>query len=107
MNVQVKSLKDHRILTTRVHELNIFKFKKAIYQCKNCSLNHDVGFISLGQSKLKNYRVSAGPQQAYSVGFDYRDPDFWWFAATANFFADTYIDVSPLIRSENFATDVD
>ncbi len=63
--------------------------------------------VPLGQSNLKNYRVAAGPQQAYSIGFDYRDPDYWWFAATANLLADTYIDISPLIRSENFATDID
>jgi len=69
--------------------------------------NNDVGFIPLGQSNLKNYRVAAGPQQAYSFGFEYRDPDYWWFSATANMFADTYIDISPLIRSENFATDID
>jgi hypothetical protein len=41
------------------------------------------------------------------VGFEYRDPDYWWFGATANFFANTYIDVSPLTRSINFTTDAD
>ncbi|WP_034042020.1 carboxypeptidase regulatory-like domain-containing protein [Wocania ichthyoenteri] len=65
------------------------------------------GFKDFGQSKLKNYKLASGPQNAYSVGFEYRDPDFWWFGATANFFSNTYIDVSPLTRSSNFTTDFD
>lgn len=58
-------------------------------------------------SNLKNYRVAGGPQTAYSVGFEYRDPDYWWFGATANFFDNAYVDISPLSRSTDFYTDVD
>jgi len=58
-------------------------------------------------SNLKDYKVAGGPQQAYSVGFEYRDPDFWWFGATANFFSNIYVDVSPLTRTENFYLDND
>ncbi|WP_370477636.1 carboxypeptidase regulatory-like domain-containing protein [Tamlana flava] len=65
------------------------------------------GFKDFGHSNLKNYRLASGSQNAYSVGFEYRDPDFWWVGATANFFANTYIDVSPLTRSSNFSTDFD
>ncbi|WP_142784304.1 TonB-dependent receptor [Changchengzhania lutea] len=65
------------------------------------------GFKDFGQSKLKGYKLASGPQNAYSVGFEYRDPDFWWFGATANFFSNTYVDVSPLTRSSNFNTDFD
>lgn len=63
--------------------------------------------VYLGTSKLKDYKLSAGPHQAYSVGFEYRDPDYWWFGATANFFSKTYIDISPLTRTDNFYKDVD
>lgn len=63
--------------------------------------------VYLGTSKLKNYKVAAGPHQAFSFGFDYRDPDFWWFGATANFFRNTYIDISPLTRTDNFFKDID
>lgn len=65
------------------------------------------GFKDFGQSNLKNYKIASGPQNAYSVGFEYSDPNFWWMGATANFFANTYIDVSPLTRSPNFSTDFD
>lgn len=63
--------------------------------------------VYLGKSYLKNYKLAVGPHQAYSIGFEYRDPDYWWFGATANFFKNTYIDVSPLTRTYNFYTDVD
>lgn len=63
--------------------------------------------VYLGKSYLKNYKLAVGPQEAYSVGFEYRDPDYWWFGATANFFKNTYVDVSPLTRTNNFYTDVD
>jgi hypothetical protein len=65
------------------------------------------GFKDFGTSNLKDYKIAAGPHRAYSVGFEYRDPDFWWFGATANFFTHTYIDISPLTRSSNFTTDFD
>jgi hypothetical protein len=65
------------------------------------------GIKDFGETKLKNYKLSSGPQSAYSIGFEYRDPDFWWFGATANFFSNTYLDVSPLTRSSNFNTDFD
>jgi hypothetical protein len=58
-------------------------------------------------SDLKDYKVAGGPQQAYSVGFEYRDPDYWFFGATVNYFSNTYVDVSPITRTENFYLDSD
>ncbi len=63
--------------------------------------------VYLGKSYLKDYKLAVGPHQVYSVGFEYRDPDYWWFGATANFFNKTYVDISPLTRSDNFYKDVD
>ena len=60
-----------------------------------------------GKSSLKSYKVAGGPQQAYQLGFEYRDPTFWWFGATSNYFNKAYIDVSPLTRTENFYLDND
>ncbi len=60
-----------------------------------------------GTAKLKNYHVSGGPEQAYQLGFDYRDPDFWWLGASFNHFADAYIDISYLRRSQAFSSDFD
>jgi hypothetical protein len=67
----------------------------------------DTGILELGEVQLKNYKQANGPQQAYSIGFEYRDPDYWWFSSTANFFSNTYVDVSVLPRTNNFYQDDD
>lgn len=63
--------------------------------------------IDFGKANLKNYKLAGGPQGAYSIGFEYRDPDYWWVGATANFFNSTYVDITPLTRTRNFYTDAD
>jgi len=65
------------------------------------------GRLDFGEVSLKDYKIAGGPQRAFSLGFEYRDPDYWWFGATSNFFSNAYIDVSPLQRSSNFYTDFD
>jgi hypothetical protein len=60
-----------------------------------------------GTTYLKNYKISGTPQRAYSFGFEYRDPAFWWFQANANYMTNNYINISPLLRTNNFYTDVD
>jgi hypothetical protein len=65
------------------------------------------GFKNFGKSSLKNYKIPNGPQRAYSIGFEYRDPDYWWFGMTSNYFSNSYIDISPLTRTQNFSTDFD
>lgn len=65
------------------------------------------GSKNFGKSNLKNFRLASGPQSAYSVGFEYRDPDYWWFGATTNFFSNIFVDVAPLNRSSNFYIDAD
>jgi len=70
-------------------------------------LIRDFGLQAQGKASLKDYKLANGPQQAFSVGFEYRDPDFWWFSTTVNFMSNAYVDVSPLQRSSNFYTDFD
>ncbi|RIA10440.1 TonB-dependent receptor-like protein [Flavobacteriaceae bacterium MAR_2010_72] len=65
------------------------------------------GSINYGEANLKNYKVPGGPQRAYSAGFEYRDPDFWWVGATANVFTNTYLDINTLTRTRNFYLDAD
>ena len=62
---------------------------------------------NFGTAYLKNYHISGTPQRAYSLGFEYRDPNFWWFQANANLLSNNYINISPLLRTNNFYTDVD
>ncbi|WP_440879809.1 carboxypeptidase-like regulatory domain-containing protein [Tenacibaculum sp. C7A-26P2] len=73
----------------------------------NQSHNDSEYFLRPTTSYLKNYRVASGPQKAYSLGFEYRDPDFWWFGATVNYLDDVFVDISPLRRTQNFVVDED
>ncbi|WBL22519.1 TonB-dependent receptor [Zunongwangia sp. HRR-M8] len=69
--------------------------------------NSFAGNVNYGETRLQNYRLANGPQHAAQLGFEYRDPDYWWFGVTANYFANAFINVSPLLRTSNFATDTD
>lgn len=76
----------------------------------NVSLNNDNlasptntnPVTDFGTAKLKGYRLSGGPQTAASLGIEYRDPKFWWIGANANYLANNYLDVSSLLRTDNF-----
>ena len=63
--------------------------------------------VTLGTSYLNNYFVGGGPQRAYSLGFEYSSPSYWWFGLSFNHFALAYIDVAPILRTKNFYLDAD
>ena len=63
------------------------------------------GNIDLGVAKIKDYRLAQGPQQALALGIEYRDPKYWWVAATANYLADNYANISTITRTESFYLD--
>ena len=56
---------------------------------------------------LENYHVAGGPERAYQIGFEYRDPEFWWVGATTNYYSNAYVDISSLRRSVDFTLDSD
>lgn len=58
--------------------------------------------VNYGESKLKNYFQPGMPQKAAAFGLEYRDPHFWWIGANANYLADRYIDIAPILRTDNF-----
>ena len=58
--------------------------------------------VDFGTAKLEGYRTSGGPQTAASLGIEYRDPKFWWIGANYNYLANNYLDVSSLLRTDNF-----
>ena len=60
---------------------------------------------NFGKSHLKDYKLPGMPQQALSLGLEYRDPKYWWVGANANYLASNYIDVSALLRTDNFLID--
>ncbi|WP_431133328.1 carboxypeptidase regulatory-like domain-containing protein [Psychroserpens mesophilus] len=60
-----------------------------------------------GTTALKDLHVSGGPERAFQIGFEYRDPDYWNIGVTSNFFSNAYVDASALKRSASFTQDVD
>lgn len=56
---------------------------------------------------LENVHLAQGPQQAYQLGLEYRDPEYWWLSLSVNRFSHAYVDVSFLRRSDDFALDSD
>ena len=55
-----------------------------------------------GEATLKGYKQAGMPQQAASLGIEYRDPKFWWIGANVNYLGANYIDVAPIARTANF-----
>lgn len=63
------------------------------------------GNLSLGPAQIKDYKLAQGPQQAYALGFEYRDPKYWWIGATANYLVDNYVNISTITRTSSFYLD--
>ena len=66
------------------------------------SLDNIRTVLDFGSSSMKDYKQPGMPQQAYGLGIEYRDPKFWWIGANANYLADNYSDISPLLRTDSF-----
>ncbi|MFT5713603.1 MAG: hypothetical protein ACI9WT_000139 [Flavobacterium sp.] len=60
--------------------------------------------FDFGKTLLKNYKQAGMPQQAYALGIEYRDPKYWWVSSNINYLSETYIDVSPISRTDRFYT---
>ncbi len=58
--------------------------------------------VFYGPSFLSGYSVPNGPQNAFSMGFEYSDPDYWWIGITSNWFNSSYLQVAPVSRTKNF-----
>lgn len=58
--------------------------------------------FDFGKAYIKNYKQAGTPQNALSLGLEYRDPKYWWIGANINYLTDNYIDVSPISRTSQF-----
>lgn len=54
----------------------------------------------------KNFYVPT-PQEAYTIGLDYRSPKFWFVAANFNYFDKMYLDFNPIRRTESAVSGVE
>ncbi|MBD0851415.1 peptidase associated domain and porin domain-containing protein [Maribacter arenosus] len=63
------------------------------------------GVKDLGIAKIKDYKLAQGPQKAFAVGIEYRDPKYWWVGGTANYLANNYANISMITRTPSFYID--
>jgi len=49
----------------------------------------------------QNYRVPSTPQEAYSLGLNYRSTKFWFVSLTGNYFDQMWLDYNPIRRTES------
>lgn len=47
----------------------------------------------------ENFRVPSTPQEAYSLGINYRSPQFWFVSLTGNYFDQAWLSTNPLRRT--------
>lgn len=47
----------------------------------------------------KNYNIPSTPQQAYSLGLNYRSPKFWFVNLSGNYFAENWLSINPIRRT--------
>ncbi len=64
------------------------------------------GFIALGKTHIKDYKVAGTPQQTYSLGAEYYK-NGWRLGATVNYLSKNYIDISYLRRTDSFAETIE
>ncbi|NNC83058.1 MAG: TonB-dependent receptor plug domain-containing protein [Flavobacteriales bacterium] len=50
---------------------------------------------------MENFRVGRTPQSAINIGFNYRDPKFWFAGMDLNYFANSWIDPISTRRTES------
>jgi hypothetical protein len=63
------------------------------------------GNIDLGIAKVKDLRLAQGPQKAFAIGMEYRDPKYWWVGVTTNYLANNYANISTITRTQSFYLD--
>lgn len=67
-----------------------------VYQDNATELGQDVENFTI---YTKNFRLAGLPQQAYTVGLNYRSPKFWFLNVNFNYFNDIYMDFNPVRRT--------
>ena len=52
----------------------------------------------------KNYRVGSTPQEVFTLGINYRSPQYWWVGISCNYFDELWADMSPIRREYRTST---
>ncbi|RKR15016.1 hypothetical protein CLV91_1098 [Maribacter vaceletii] len=104
-------------LSSAVKLSGVFSLAKYVYASNpNVSINFDTadaseelinttGNVDLGEAYIKDYKLAQGPQKAWAIGIDYRDPKYWWVGLSANFLGNNYSNISTITRTNSFYLD--
>jgi hypothetical protein len=71
------------------------------------TLDNTTGILGNQTIYMKNFRVSGTPQEAYSLGFTYRSPNYWFLSVTGNYFDQMWLEPNPLRRTEEAVSGID
>ncbi|MCF3110871.1 TonB-dependent receptor [Niabella sp. CC-SYL272] len=63
------------------------------------TVDNDAAVLTEQVVYLKNFRVPSTPQNAYSAGFFYRSPRYWFFSLSGNYFGQSWLSVNPIRRT--------
>ncbi|HEX7847035.1 MAG TPA: TonB-dependent receptor [Chitinophagaceae bacterium] len=68
---------------------------------QNATITVDNSASVLGQQIIyaENFRVHSTPQEAYSLGINYRSPKFWFVSLTGNYFDQSWLSFNPIRRT--------
>lgn len=70
------------------------------------TVDNSAAILSKDLIYAENFRVPT-PQEAYTVGLDYRSPKFWFVNVNFNYFDKMYLDFNPLRRTSAAVSGVD
>ena len=73
-----------------------------LYFGSNAVATNDSGFYYLGKTNISDYKQGGTPQTAFSAGFRYNSPKYWWLGANWNYFDHSYLDPAAMVRTEDF-----
>ncbi|WP_294262661.1 carboxypeptidase-like regulatory domain-containing protein [uncultured Chryseobacterium sp.] len=59
-------------------------------------------YANLGTAYIKDFKVGGTAQKAFSAGFRYNSPKYWWFGASWNYLDDNNLDPSAILRTNEF-----
>lgn len=65
------------------------------------------GNIDLGIARIKDYKLAQGPQKAFALGVEYRNPKYWWLGVTTNYLTSNYAAISTITRTQSFLLNPD
>ena len=109
LGIEAQVLPTFKVKTAAAFGQNLYTNNPNLYLASDDfgSKGNDTETRGVREVFLENYHVSGGPERAYQLGFEYRDPNFWWVGVTTNYYSNAYVDVSNLRRTSDFYTDGD